>query len=66
MRKRGKDGSVPHRSFNVMTSLVLRTIGSSSRGSITSPRKMRRFLSRTTVFSLRTGARSHASFSITF
>lgn len=63
---RAMSGQVPQRSFTAITKLVLSTIGSSSRGSIASPSKMRRFLSRTNVFSLRTGASSHASFSITF
>lgn len=59
-------GQVPHRSFKAITSLILRTVQGDQRSSIASPSKIRRFLSRMTVCSLRTGASSHASFDITF
>lgn len=59
-------GQVPHRSFTAITRLVCTTVHRDQRSSIASPSNMRRFLSRMTVFSLRTGASSHASFDITF
>lgn len=64
--KRGVSGRVPHKSFTTITRLIFTTIGRDQRGSIVSPSNIRRFLSRITVCSLRTGASSHASFCITF